>query len=86
MFILIELMSIIFAIISPCERPPVLGHCRQKLTRSGNDFHIAGPHVRQLHLAVEILNSLPNESGLTLQKIVHVSQLILQKSSYFVPK
>ena len=30
-------------------------------------FQIAGPHVRQLHLAVEILNSLPNKSGLTIQ-------------------
>ena len=52
---------------SPCERPSVLGHCRQKLTRSGNDFQSAGPHVRQHHLAVEILNSLPNKLGLTIQ-------------------
>ena len=52
---------------SLCERPPVLGHCQQKLTRSCNDFQIAGPHVRQLHLAVEIPNSLLNKSGLTIQ-------------------
>jgi len=72
---------------SPCERPPVLRHCRQKLTKSSNDFQIAGPHVLQLHLAVEILNSLPNESGLTIQIIISFFfQIILQKSSYFVPK
>ena len=55
-------------VYSPCKRQSVLGHCRQKLTRSGNDFQIAGPHVRQFQLAVEILNSLSNKSGLTIQK------------------
>ena len=65
---------------------PVLGHCRQKLTRSGNDFQIARPHVRRLHLAVEILNSLLNKSGLTIQINISFFQIILQKSSYFVPK
>jgi len=42
------------------QRPQVLRHCRQILSRSGNDFQSTGPYVRQIHLAVEILNSLPN--------------------------
>ena len=38
-----------------------------KIDKSGNDFQSAGPHVRQLHLTVEILNNLSNQLGLTIQ-------------------
>ena len=62
---------------SPCERPLVRGHCWQKLTRSGNDFQIAGHHVQELHLAFEILKSLPNKTGLTIQ--INISELFFLK-------
>jgi len=65
---------------SPCERPPA------KFTRSGNDFQIAGPHVRQLQLAVEILNSLPNKSGLTIQINISFFSNNFTKIVFFVPK
>jgi len=56
--------------------------------RSDNNFQIASPHVRQLHLAVEILKSLSNKSGLTIQifNSIFFSDYITMKSYFFVAK